>query len=105
MTNNLSLHIQDHTLFLSGSCSFASVALLDRDQQLDQQLQQALQSLPNDAQIDLSLITNSSSAIFPLLLHIQRSASKLNKRFKLVAVPERLLAIIQLAELDKLLLT
>jgi hypothetical protein len=100
MTNNLSWQITERTLFLSGSCSFASVAQLDRDAKL----QQALASLPADSQMDLSAISNSSSAILPLLLQIKRSAEKLNKKIQLTAVPERLLAMIKLAELDQLLL-
>ena len=100
MTNNLTLQIKDQSLWLSGFCSFASVAKLDKDRSIET----LLPSLPVDIKLDLSGIDNSSSAILPLLLQLKRSAASQHKRLQLLAIPESLLAMIKLAELDNLLL-
>jgi ABC-type transporter Mla MlaB component len=101
MTNNLSLHIKQQILCLSGYCSFASVAKLDQERAIET----LLPSLPLDVQLDLSGIENASSAILPLLLQLKRSAANQNKHLQLQAIPESLLAMIKLAELDGLLLS
>lgn len=101
MINNLELQIKDQCLWLSGYCSFASVAKLDKDRTIEA----LLPSLPADVQVDLSGIDNASSAILPLLLQLKRSAATQNKRVQLLAMPPSLLAMIKLAELDDLLLS
>ncbi len=101
MTNNLRVQVKECRLLIEGDCNFGSVAKLDNEKSLPA----LIQSLPENIQVDLSGINNSSSAILPLLLQIKRCAETFDKRMQLVEIPERLVAMIKLAELDNLLLS
>jgi phospholipid transport system transporter-binding protein len=83
---------------ISGALNVHTVA------QLREQSVTAFKTLPDtDLTFDLTAVTECDSVALALLTALTRDAKKLGKQIRFTHVPEQLMAIAQLSDVDKIL--